>query len=150
MTRNQLQYWSNKETERANKAREAETTRANRVNAAIQTQIAAETKRHQLATEKEANRANLASERLKSQSNSISAQQVAATQAHYQRSDATSLLSANNSRYAANLNYSAQMSNLYETTRHNKQQEQTQGFGAVANAVTGLLGVGAKIGGLLK
>lgn len=150
MTRNQLQYWQNRETERSNRAKEAETTRTNRVNEAIkQAQIVTQNRINQ-QTLAETHRSNIAKEGLTAQSNAIQSQNVANQQQHYLRSDSTSLLQANNSRYVADRNYQASQNALLETTRHNKQVEQQQGFSSVANAVTGLLGVGAKIGGLLK
>lgn len=62
MTKNQLEYWRNVETQRNNQAVEAETNRSNlaREN---------ETRRNNMATEQEINRHNLATERLTQQSN---------------------------------------------------------------------------------
>ena len=51
MTANQLDYWRNKETERTNRAREAETRRANLANESLTASQISETGRHNLQTE---------------------------------------------------------------------------------------------------
>lgn len=52
MTKNQIEYWRNKETERNNLAIERETNRSNLERERMNRQIADETKRHNLETEK--------------------------------------------------------------------------------------------------
>lgn len=58
MTSNQLQYWANKETERANRAREQENYRSNVAREE-------ENRRSNIARETETNRSNLANEDIK-------------------------------------------------------------------------------------
>lgn len=149
MTRNQLQYWANRETARSNRANETERQRANLEQERLKSRELTEMSRRNRADESLRNAANLIQQnrnlndyRIQSQANSIAAHRAGSDRI----SAATSQMNAVTNRINASTNQSA----LLETTRHNKQTETTSGFGTVGKVVSDLLNVGVRIGGILK
>lgn len=59
MTRNQLTYWANLETARANRAKEQETYRANTLNAMVERAKLGEVNRHNVEAERETRANNI-------------------------------------------------------------------------------------------
>lgn len=157
MTHNQLLYWQNVETKRANQARELENNRANLARESNDRLNRLESARHNVASEKETKRSNLASEGIQSDRN-------VETRRHNLVTEQRDLLGLTTQRdvlsESIRHNRAAEKNDLYrtqtraqtaanqlaETTRHNKWDEGIRIGSKAADTVVNLLGVGARTG----
>lgn len=112
MTKNQLEYWRNEETKRANRATESEEKRHNLAMEGHNARSLIESGRHNRVTEAETGRSNRANEYLKSQSNTIALNQLGENRRHNMATETNDLLKIEQQRYATD-----------EQRRHNQQSE---------------------------
>lgn len=146
MTANQLKYWENKETVRANLAREQENTRHNRVAEAVTANQLVETKRHNKVTEQQSGQKI-------NYDYALGQSTLAENKRHNQATEATNLLNVS----ASYANVAERAKERQEQTRHNKMQEaidiqnvESNAFSRIGGVITNLLGVGLDIGRSLR
>lgn len=149
MTTNQIAYWTLKETERANKARENETKRANLakealtarqndINYQIGTGNLAESVRANQAKETELNRHQVKTESQKDVDQAIEQAKTAILQQNADTNSYNALINARNAATNAGMltettrtnmaNEKIKQSNVDELSRHNKRDEEIRNF----------------------
>lgn len=151
MTKNQLEYWRNQETERSNRANERQASRNQRwkelvdwrtlqeqrrtniANEGIKERSQVATSQHYERQDAETNRSNLASEALRAESNELSRQNTILGYHQAAVSRENSIRSAAASNYASNLNAQVGMANVAESQRSNIARETENQRSNIAN-----------------